>query len=275
MEKAEQKAVEEIQKYIHLARKIYDTDGFPGAFISALHNDHWDEFRKTLPERLDLSGAHFKGGVFANIKFVDVNLQNCVFEDCIILGGWWGENDLSGSEFRNCDIKAARFNDAILSNSSFVDSKVSIICPRVKFSKASFKNCEFDIVVGLESALFNWAVFESCSIKYGKILKKSSINSILSAEQRQGIELIQESGASGCFIATAAFGTPLAEEVRVLSVFRDTYLLKSHLGRIFVNTYYTLSPPIAEKLKKSSSLCALVRKLIRALINICNKYCYR
>ncbi len=52
-------------------------------------------------------------------------------------------------------------------------------------------------------------------------------------------------GGSGCFIATAAFGTYLHPYVKTLQAFRDVYLLTSAPGRSFVAWYYRVSPPIA------------------------------
>jgi hypothetical protein len=73
-------------------------------------------------------------------------------------------------------------------------------------------------------------------------------------------------GGGGCFIATAAFGTPMAKEVRVLCKFRDEYLLTNYWGTRFVKLYYRNSPPIANYIAKHDELRAMVRVLLRPLI---------
>jgi len=62
-----------------------------------------------------------------------------------------------------------------------------------------------------------------------------------------------------CFIATAAYGTPMAEEVQILREFRDKYLLTNPPGRAFVDFYYRVSPPIAEFISEHPSLKPIVR----------------
>lgn len=69
-------------------------------------------------------------------------------------------------------------------------------------------------------------------------------------------------GGGGCFIATAAYGTPLAEEIDVLRVLRDHYLLHGAFGTAFVDTYYRLSPPIADTVASNGALRAGVRVLL-------------
>jgi len=64
---------------------------------------------------------------------------------------------------------------------------------------------------------------------------------------------------SGCFIATAAYGTPMAGEIEILRRFRDEYLLTNPVGQVLVALYYGLSPPMAEFIAERPSLKAIVR----------------
>ena len=62
-----------------------------------------------------------------------------------------------------------------------------------------------------------------------------------------------------CFIATAAYGTPLAQEIQILREFRDEYLLTNPLGQALVGLYYRVSPPIAGFITEHPSLKPVVR----------------
>ena len=76
--------------------------------------------------------------------------------------------------------------------------------------------------------------------------------------------------SGGCFIATAAYGSPLAEHVMVLSAFRDHHLNKSSLGRAFIRFYYRCSPGIARFISHRRGLRKAVRALLMPLVRICN-----
>jgi polyhydroxybutyrate depolymerase len=69
-------------------------------------------------------------------------------------------------------------------------------------------------------------------------------------------------GAGGCFIATAAYGTPSAKQLDVLRAFRDDVLLKSTVGSRLVDLYYEVSPPIANFISEHSFVRSLVRELL-------------
>jgi len=62
-----------------------------------------------------------------------------------------------------------------------------------------------------------------------------------------------------CFIATAAYDSPLHPHVGILRDFRDTYLLPSRLGRTLVDLYYKYSPSAAELIAKNKALRIMVR----------------
>ncbi len=68
-----------------------------------------------------------------------------------------------------------------------------------------------------------------------------------------------------CFIATASYGHD-SGEVGLLCDFRDNVLLKSGLGTAFVNTYYKLSPPIADFIAEHETLKAAVRFALKPVI---------
>jgi len=65
-----------------------------------------------------------------------------------------------------------------------------------------------------------------------------------------------------CFIATAAYGTETASQLNILRNFRHQVLLKNTLGSRFVETYYKLSPPIADFIANNDFLRAVVREVL-------------
>jgi hypothetical protein len=69
---------------------------------------------------------------------------------------------------------------------------------------------------------------------------------------------------SGCFIATAAFGSDLAPEVRALRAARDAAVARSGIARAAVDLYYRSSPPLAAVIGRSAAARARVRTARRA-----------
>lgn len=75
-------------------------------------------------------------------------------------------------------------------------------------------------------------------------------------------------GDGPCFIATAAYGTPMAAQIDVLREFRDAYLLDNTVGSAFVDSYYRLSPPVADAVASSPALAAAVRLVLLPVLFI-------
>jgi len=71
-----------------------------------------------------------------------------------------------------------------------------------------------------------------------------------------------------CFIATAAYGTPLANEVISLCNFRDRVLLNIWKGRVFVATYYSYSPRIADWIRERETIKAITRVMLHPIVDI-------
>jgi fibronectin type III domain protein len=76
---------------------------------------------------------------------------------------------------------------------------------------------------------------------------------------------IGEVGA--CFIATAAYGSVLANDVEMLRRFRDTLLKHSVLGELAVETYYTFGPTVAGVVGESDLLRATARDLLAPVVD--------
>ncbi|MCK4731711.1 MAG: hypothetical protein KAT65_04555 [Methanophagales archaeon] len=74
---------------------------------------------------------------------------------------------------------------------------------------------------------------------------------------------------SPCFIATAAYGSPLHEDIDVLRAFRDDYLMPNPAGRAFVEIYYAVSPPLANAIKDNAGLRTAVREgIVKPVVDI-------
>jgi hypothetical protein len=75
-------------------------------------------------------------------------------------------------------------------------------------------------------------------------------------------------GGGGCFIATAAYGSPLDARVLLLRTFRDEYLVSNRVGRSLIDWYSRVSPPLADKIRESPFLGWLVGGMLWPFVGV-------
>ncbi len=77
----------------------------------------------------------------------------------------------------------------------------------------------------------------------------------------------QEEGGF-CFVATAAWQTPMSGALPLLRGFRDSVLLQNAWGRRFVTLYYSQSPALAAAIKGRPVLRAVTRVALAPLVGV-------
>lgn len=75
-----------------------------------------------------------------------------------------------------------------------------------------------------------------------------------------------------CFVATAAYGSLMANDVEMLRHFRDTALRNNVLGELFVETYYTFGPAVAGMVGESDDLRDTARQALAPLVAWVKKF---
>ncbi|MUP45402.1 hypothetical protein E0K83_06540 [Gramella sp. BOM4] len=84
--------------------------------------------------------------------------------------------------------------------------------------------------------------------------------------KKVGSTISSAADKGGCYIATMAYGDYDHPQVLELRKFRDDFLSKTILGRIFINFYYKYSPRLVERLKNKQSINFIIRKALDQFI---------
>ena len=77
-----------------------------------------------------------------------------------------------------------------------------------------------------------------------------------------------QGSGGGCFVATAAYGCDLHDDVVVLRQFRDRCLMKSASGRVFVSLYYRFGPTLATLVHVHHGLRVAVRFALIPIVKL-------
>lgn len=76
----------------------------------------------------------------------------------------------------------------------------------------------------------------------------------------------------GCYVATCVYGSYDCPPVWSLRRFRDEFLLEHPLGRVFVKTYYAISPTMVKKFGHTAWFNTLFRSLLTPLVCYLNRH---
>jgi hypothetical protein len=109
----------------------------------------------------------------------------------------------------------------------------------------------------LPSTTYSIAVraFDSCR-NYGPL----SVTEV-TTDDRGGGEV------DACFVATAAYGSVMANDIQMLRRFRDTVLRSTVVGELAVEAYYTFGPALAGVIKESDLLRATTRSALAPVVD--------
>ena len=79
----------------------------------------------------------------------------------------------------------------------------------------------------------------------------------------------------GCYIATAVYGSYDCPEVWTLRRFRDYYLSNNLLGKIFIKSYYAISPTLVRLFGNYKWFCGFWRNRLNKFVSYLNKIGYK
>lgn len=79
---------------------------------------------------------------------------------------------------------------------------------------------------------------------------------------------IQFTTVSPCFVATAAYGTPLADDIGALRRLRDRHLATNAVGRAFVRAYEAVGPHLADAIRDDEALRRWTRTALSPLVSL-------
>lgn len=124
----------------------------------------------------------------------------------------------------------------------------------VRCSRWNMTVGEDDICNYFEFATY-WAF--DCTEEDNKRRRLKLENAKRTAEEKSKVK-----PQEGCYIATAVYGGYDQPEVLVLRRYRDEVLKKTFMGRIFIKTYYFISPCLAKRLKKDVWVNEVIRNIL-------------
>jgi hypothetical protein len=119
--------------------------------------------------------------------------------------------------------------------------------------------CTLGSMVILVAQASNGYQFARWSGDVDTVADVGSATTTITMDSSYSIAADFRSTSSPCCTATAAYSTPMAQELGILRQFRDEELLTNPVGEALVGLYYTVSPPIARFITEHPGLKPVVR----------------
>lgn len=155
-------------------------------------------------------------------------------------------------------------SDIVLSGNNVTEYNLninggSVPCASTSFSLPGFASCTFSSTFSPSSEGAKNAIITISS-------NDPDLGVLIIPLNGTGDPADEDSNGGDCFIATAAYGSYLHEDVKILRNFRDEYLLTNKTGRAMVSMYYQYSPLVADYIRHDETLRMMTRLFLTPLV---------
>lgn len=272
---------EDLEKYLNeyevFFRKKFE-DGILEFEYKELLKHHNDVIENALRnfEKIEL--------IISNIKRIDdfnplnyglpVKRESPYAKKCIKLRGeelgktWKDSYSYPNTEFYSIEFKRIKIenpkNPPFIDRNSYFGPKSSI--PEIKFEKIT-SNKPITLKKG-QRILFNLnllRVYNTSDYNIVQNIWYLEKENVFPSEEYIAEEKIEERAQNfnlNCFIITATMGDINHPIVNDFRIYRDSKLLKTFGGRIFISLYYKIGPFLAKLIKTNHFLLKMSRKLV-------------
>lgn len=270
-------SIDEIRKLLNALNQLacghyidYPSEGNANSIINslALVKDSIDEFKKSTAEDVDFSEDDLKLGLDINSAVVTAYSQTIYRE---YVGDEGHPDKFDFEQFRDRAIAANSLLDmCLLFATSDKQSQITIYKNKLQILEELVKASSFTKEY-LSSGGSYWRVeYTLTDVTKQKIVdmimevhnKIKELDPTYVIPDRKTIKTKQ-----GCYVATCVYGSYDCPQVWTLRRFRDYKLAETWYGRIFIKTYYAVSPTIVKLFGETKWFKKLWRGKIDKLVN--------